>query len=212
MDAPAHFAEDAWSVAEIPIERLIAPAVVVDVTAKVQDNRDYRLTVEDLNDWERMYGRIPDGAVVFLNSNWASRWWNRTLFLGNDVDDTSDLHFPGFSIEAARWLYEERVIYALGIDTPSLDHGPSQDYPVHVYLLGRNIYFLENVNNLDQLPPAGATVYSFPMKIQGGSGGPCRVMAQLPTPPNPPTAAGSRLAAGLSVILISIVLVLSSTH
>ena len=100
----------------------------------------------------------------------------------------SDLHFPGFSIEAARWLYEERVIYGLGTDTASLDYGPSKDYAVHVYVLGRNIYFLEMVNNLNRLPPAGATVYSSPMKIKGGSGAPCRVMAQLPTPPDPPSA------------------------
>ena len=180
MDAPAHFIRGRWYINEVPIERMIAPAVVVDVSQQAAQNRDYEMTVDDLLEWEDLHGSIPDGAIVFLFADWASRWPDEELYLGNADGDTTDMHYPGFSIEAAQWLVDNRVIYGVATDCASPDHGPSQDFPVHVLLLNLNIYSIENVNSLWQLPPVGATVYAMPMKIVGGSGAPCRLTAQLP--------------------------------
>ena len=166
---------------------MVAPAVVIDVSQQAAENRDYEMTVDDIVAWEELHGQIPDGAVVFLFSDWARRWADVEMYLGNADGDTTDMHFPGFSAAAAQWLVDNRVIYGVGTDCPSPDHGPSLDYPVHLIFLDLNIYLIENVNNLAQLPPIGATVFALPMKIEGGSGAPCRLIARIPTDTEPPS-------------------------
>jgi kynurenine formamidase len=181
IDAPIHFGKGQRAVDEIPPHRLVGPAVVVDVRDAVAKNRDYRLTEEDLKAWEGRYGRIPIGAIIFLHSGWGRYWPDRTKYLGSDTpDDPATLHFPGFSQEAAEFLVHERRVDGVGIDTPSVDYGPSRNFIVHQILNGADIYVLENVANLGRLPPTGATVIALPMKIRGGSGGPVRIIAILP--------------------------------
>lgn len=181
LDAPIHFAEGKKSVDEIPLSSLIGPLVVVDVTDAASADSDYRLTVEDLAAWEKNHGRIPDGAIVVLRSGWSERWPDRKRVLGTDVPgDTDHLHFPGFSKEAATFLVEERSVDAIGVDTPSIDHGPSKDFIVHQIVNGADKPGLENLANLEALPEAGATLIALPMKIGGGSGAPARVIALLP--------------------------------
>jgi len=90
------------------------------------------------------------------------------------------LHFPGVSAEAAQWLADNRTIAALGIDTPSIDYGQSADFRAHVILYTKNIPGFENVANLAALPPVGGFVVALPMKIEGGSGGPLRIVAYVP--------------------------------
>lgn len=181
VDAPIHFAEGKRNVDEIPLSSLIGPLVVVDVTDAASDDPDYRLTVEDLAGWEKSHGRIPDGAIVVLRSGWSKRWPDRKKVLGTEVPgDTENLHFPGFSKEAAMFLVEERDIDAIGVDTPSIDHGPSKDFIVHQIVNGVDKPGLENLANLESLPEAGATIIALPMKIGGGSGAPARVIALVP--------------------------------
>lgn len=181
IDAPIHFGKGQSAVDEIPIARLVGPAVVVDVTQAAARDRDYRLTVEDLKAWEGRYGRIPEGAIVLMYSGWGRYWPDKERYLGSDTpSDPKTLHFPGFSRAAAEFLVQERAIDGVGIDTPSIDHGPSRDFIAHQILNGANRYALENVANLDELPPKGATLIALPMKIKGGTGGPVRVIAVLP--------------------------------
>jgi kynurenine formamidase len=181
VDAPLHFAEGHLSVDAVPLASLVGPAVVVDVSAAAAKDRDYRLTVEDLQGWESKQGRIPEGAIVVMRSGWGSRWPDKKTYLGTDKPgDTANLHFPGFSREAADWLLHERRIDAIGVDTPSIDHGPSKDFIVHQVVLGANKPGLENLANVDKLPEAGAWIIALPMKIGGGSGAPTRVVALLP--------------------------------
>lgn len=181
LDAPIHFAEGMQSVDEIPIQKLVASAVVIDVTAAVETNRDYRLTQHDLENWEARHGTIPPGAVVLMYTGWGKRWPDRERYLGSDTpSDPKTLHFPGFSKEAADFLVMQRKIDGVGLDTPSIDYGPSQDFIVHQIINGANLYGLENLANLDKLPPKGAILVALPIKIRGGTGGPVRVIAILP--------------------------------
>lgn len=181
IDAPIHFAEGRRTVDQIPVDDLMAPAVVVDVRARCQDNSNYELTVADLLDWEQINGRMPPASVVFMKSGWGARWPDRSRYLGSKTpDDPRTLRFPGFSAQAVEFLVRERQIRGVGIDTASIDPGRSPDFPAHRILNGADVYALENVASLDQLPPRGATVIALPMKIRGGTGGPVRIVAAVP--------------------------------
>jgi kynurenine formamidase len=180
-DAPSHFGEGKLTIDEVPLTSLVGPAVVVDVSAAAANDRDYRLNVEDLERWEGKYGRIPDGAIVLMRSGWGRYWPDKLKYLGTDKKgDVANLHFPGFSKEAAEWLVGERSIDAIGVDTPSMDYGQSKDFVVHQVINGADKPGFENVANLDRLPESGATIIALPMKIGGGSGAPTRIIAVLP--------------------------------
>ena len=181
MDAPIHFAEGMRAAAEVPVQQLIGPAVVIDVQSQANQNADYRLSVADLEAWEKAHGQIPSGAIVLMLSGWGKRWPDKKQYLGTDQPgDVANLHFPGFSREAAQFLASQRSIDAIGVDTPSIDYGQSKDFIVHQIINGANLPGLENVANLDQLPPTGATIIALPMKIAKGSGAPVRIIAVLP--------------------------------
>ncbi|MBI1817876.1 MAG: cyclase family protein [Deltaproteobacteria bacterium] len=181
MDAPIHFGEGKATAEQVPVTAGIGPAVVVDVREQAATDRDYRLTVADLQAWEAKYGRIPPGAIVIMFSGWGARWGDKLRYLGTDArGDVANLHFPGFSKESADFLVHERDIDAIAVDTASIDHGPSQDFIVHRTINGANKPAFENVANVDRLPASGATIVALPMKIAGGSGGPTRIIAVLP--------------------------------
>lgn len=181
IDAPIHFAEHGKTLDAIPPQQLIAPAVVIDVTSKTAGDPDYRLTADDVRDWERVHGRIEAGTIVLLRTGWGARYGNRKAYFGDDTPGATDkLHFPSYGADAAKLLVGERHAGAIGIDTASIDYGPSKDFPVHQIANGANVPGLENVANLDRLPPRGATVIALPMKIAGGSGGPLRIVALVP--------------------------------
>ena len=131
--------------------------------------------------WETRNGPIPHGAVVLMLTGWGQGWPDKTRYLGSATpSDPTTLHFPGFSREAAEFLVNERHIDGIGIDTPSIDYGPSQDFIVHQIINGANCYGLENVANLEKVPSKGAIVMALPIKIKGGTGGPVRIIAILP--------------------------------
>ncbi len=181
LDAPVHFAEGGWTTDRVPLEKLIGPAVVVDIREQAAKDPDYRLLVSDIQKWEAVYGPIPEGAIVLVLTGWGKFWPDKKKYLGSDrPGDVEHLHFPGFSPEAAEFLVQKRNIDAVGIDTASLDHGPSKDFKVHQIFSAANKPGLENVANLELLPPKGATLIALPMKIAGGSGGPTRIVALLP--------------------------------
>lgn len=181
LDAPFHFAEGQWTTEQIPLHRLIGPGVVIDVRVQAEKDPDYRLRVQDITAWEKKHGRIPRGALVLMRSGWGKYWGDRKRYFGTDAPgDVTNLHFPGYSKEAAEFLIKERRINGAGLDTPSIDHGPSRDFVVHRTFGAANVAIFENVANLDRLPPKGATLYAIPMKIKGGTGGPLRIFALLP--------------------------------
>jgi kynurenine formamidase len=180
IDAPVHFAKGHNSVDAIPLEQLIGPAVVVDVTRQCSENRDYLITVSDFQNWERRNGSIAPGTIVLLRTGFGKFYPDRKRYLGTDQRGDSavaDLHFPGLHPDAARWLTQTRKISAIGLDTASIDRGQSTLFESHRILFASNIPALENVANLDQLPARGFSVIALPMKIKGGSGGPLRIVA-----------------------------------
>ena len=165
--------------AEIPLERLLGPAVIIDISSRATLDPDAQLQVNDLTTWEEVYGRIPHNAIVIMNSGWEKNWPNMTRIFGSSGRDTTNFHFPGIDPTAAKWLVEERNIAGVGVDTPSLDYGPSIDFQTHVIVSEDNIFGLENVMNLDKLPEGGAIIHVMPMKIDGGSGAPARIMGMV---------------------------------
>jgi kynurenine formamidase len=180
IDSPIHFAEGQVTTDTVPLRQLVGPAVVIDVSTAALANADYLLSATDVTAWEKKNGRIQAGAIVLVRTGWAARWPDRVRYMGtNAPGDVQHLHFPGISPEAAKVLVTRRVD-GVGIDTASLDHGPSTDFQTHRILGRAGIYGLENLEPLDRLPPKGATIIALPMKIRNGTGGPVRVIAVLP--------------------------------
>lgn len=182
LDAPVHFARGGDTVDEVPLERLVGDAVVVDVSERALADRDYLITRADLRTWEKDNGRIPRGSIVLLRTGFGQYWPDAERYLGTaerGPDAVSLLHFPGLGEDGARWLVNRRAVKAVGIDTASIDRGQSTDFLSHRVLGAANTPVFENVAYMDQLPNRGFRVVALPMKIEGGSGGPLRIMAML---------------------------------
>jgi kynurenine formamidase len=177
LDAPVHFPPGKATVDQIPAQKLFGPAVILDVRPEAAKDADYRLPSRRVEDWEREHGRIPRGAIVLLRTGWASRWPDSKRY--RNQDQQGKMHFPGFSLEAAKMLIE-REVSGLGCDTLSVDYGASDDFAVHHAALGAGLYHLENLADLSEVPVAGAFLVVAPIKLEGGSGGPVRVFAILP--------------------------------
>lgn len=181
LDAPIHFAEEGLTTEELPLSTLIAPAFVIDVTEQAAADRNYRVSADDVAAFEDAYGRIPKGSIVLARTGWSRFWPDAMAYLGDDTrGDASKLSFPGFGADAVKVLAEERGTVMIGIDTASIDYGKSQDFMAHRVGASQNVANLENLTNLQALPPTGAFVMALPMKIKGGSGGPVRVVALVP--------------------------------
>ena len=185
LDAPIHFARDRQTAEQVPLERLIGPVVVIDVSHKAAADRDYRVTREDVLAFEATHGRIEAGVRVLVRTGWSRRWPDATAYLCH-ATDAAKLHFPSYGAEAAKLLVEERKVSLLGIDTASIDYGPAADFPVHRIAAAANVPGLENITGLEALPARGAMLIALPMKIAGGSGGPTRVVALVPRGPSSP--------------------------
>jgi len=182
LDAPIHFAEGHLTLDAIPVERLIGPGVVTDISDACAVDTDYLVSLEDFEAWESAHGRLPEGAIVLLHTGFGAYWPNRGRYLGTDErgpEAVSKLHFPGLDPDAATWLIGQRSIRAVGLDTPSIDRGQSTTFDAHVRLFEHDIPAFENVAHLDRLPVRGFSVIALPMKIAGGSGGPLRIIAIL---------------------------------
>lgn len=175
IDAPNHFAKGQISVAEIKPENLVGPGVMIDVAGPVSLDADFQLTTEHIEEWEGKHGRIPDGAIVLLNTGWHRRYGDTIRY--QNKDGRGQMHFPGFSPEAATFLVKQRNIRGLGLDTMSIDPGTSREFQVHKIVNGAGRYGLENVANLDKLPPNDFYLIVAPIKTETGTGGPTRITA-----------------------------------
>ncbi len=163
MDAPSHFFPDGNNIGDIPLNTLIVPACVLNVSAK--RSADLLITVHDLGYFEERYGVIAEGSLFFAHTGWGAFWSNPERYRNEDASGI--MRFPAFSKEAAEFLLKRNIV-GIGIDTLSPD--PLEiGFPVHHLLLGRGKYILENVANLDQMPPVGSHVINFPMNVRTGT-------------------------------------------
>lgn len=177
LDAPIHFGENGWANADIPIERLFAHGVVIDITSKSNASADATLSVDDIEAWEQRNNTLQEGSIVIVRTGWASGWPDWETYYGSSTPtDVATLHFPGISPEAAQALVN-RGIFGVGIDTASIDPGNSSTFEAHQILAAANVFNLENLTNVDGLPEAGFDIIALPMKIKDGTGGPARVVA-----------------------------------
>jgi kynurenine formamidase len=174
MDAPGHFDADGRKTPELKASELILPIVVIDIAKRASTDPDTVVSADDLTRFERKHGRIPHGALVAMDSGWAKKIGDQAAYKGGPE---GDYHFPGFGDTAIEFLLERRKAAAIGVDTLSLDNGPSSTFSVHVNWLNANNYGVENLANLDKLPAHGATAIVGVIPWQDGSGGPARVLA-----------------------------------
>jgi kynurenine formamidase len=177
MDVPAHFIEGGRTSPELALEELVAPIVVVDIATRVAAEPDTVVTPDDVQRFERRHGRIPHGAVVAMYSGWEARAGDEAAYRNTDAGGT--MRFPGFGKEAIEWLLTRRRIRGIGVDTMSLDPGSSATFDAHLTVLGADRYGIENLRNLEQLPPRGATLVLGLIPWREGSGGPCRAFASV---------------------------------
>ena len=183
IDAPIHFVRGAQTLDQIPLERLIGRGARITVAAQCANDRDYRVTIADVEEWERKHGKLSDGMIVLLDTGFARHWPSPKEYLGTDMkgpEGVSALHFPGLHPATAAWLVRERHVKAVGIDTASIDYGQSTGFDTHVQLLSHQVPVFENLADLRELPDTGFEVVALPMKLAGGSGGPLRVIAVMP--------------------------------
>ncbi|KAL7637660.1 UNVERIFIED_CONTAM: hypothetical protein RMT77_011269 [Armadillidium vulgare] len=192
VDAPYHFNEHGWTMDQIPFERLIAPAVVIDVTEKAAAQKSYLISIEDVDNWIAENGLFPNKSVILGRTGWSKKFHNPDEYFGFEANKT-EIHFPGFGVDTVNYILNFTKTHDIhtvgfGTDTISLDHGPSKHFEAHQAVQKENQFIIENLNNLEVLPPKGATLFVMPMKIRGGTGAPARVFAQLPTAEEDSTA------------------------
>ena len=184
FDAPIHWVSGKDlpnnTVDTIPLEDFIAPACVVDCTAEVANDRDFLLTKDFLRNWEEKYGLIPSRSWLFMRSDWRKIADPENF--ANIQEDGA--HHPGPDGECVKWMIEERDVIGFGTECIGTDAGIAMSFdpplPCHYFMHGAGKYGLQCMTNLDLLPATGSVILCPPLKIEGGSGSPLRVLALIP--------------------------------
>ena len=183
FDAPIHWitGREGADVSEVPVERLIGPAVVIDRVAEAAADPDYLLTVDDILAFEAEHGPLPANGWLLYRTGWDARAHDQQAFL--NTNETGP-HTPGMTAETARWLAEESPVIGVGVETVGTDAGAAYSFdpafPCHHYMLGAGKYGITQLANVDRLPPTGSILIVAPLKIVRGTGSPCRVLALVP--------------------------------
>jgi kynurenine formamidase len=178
VNAPVSFHDGGAAIDTYAASSLVVPAVVLDVRAAARADADYLASTDDLAAWERAHGVVPAGSMVLLHTGWGERWGDPAAFLNPGED--GDMHFPGCSPHLADVLVDQRRVAGIGIDTHGIDGGLDERFTVNARVLERSRLVIENLANLDRLPPTGATLVIGVLRLRDGSGSPAAVMAFLP--------------------------------
>lgn len=179
IDAPYHFVESGRRLHEIKLEELACPLCIIDVSEKVEKNEDYGLTVEDITEWEKANGRLPSGAFVAMRTDWSRR--QAPHFYNKDAN--GQCHYPGWTLEALKFLCDQRDVAAIGHEPPDTDPAfvPGAElWAGERYILEQDKYQIEMLKNLDRLPPAGAIIFCAFPKVKDASGFTARCFAVCP--------------------------------
>ncbi|WP_353933233.1 cyclase family protein [Okeanomitos corallinicola TIOX110] len=175
INAPSSFHGNGISIDEYSAPSLVVPAVVIDICKQATENPDYLLTIADILIWEAEIGEIAPDSTVLLYTGWQHKWLDKNAFLNQD--EKGNMHFPGFSKDATQFLITERQISGVGIDTHGVDSGQETNFTTNSLVLAKPRIVLENLTNLNQLPPQGTTLVIGILRLRGGSGSPAAVMA-----------------------------------
>lgn len=178
LNTPSAFDPTGMGPESYTAKSLVVPAIVIDIREQTAIDADYALTLDDVQQWELIHGQIPAGTVVLLWTGWQAKWSDPVAFLNRDAQ--GNLHFPGFGGAAAQFLLQQRSIAGVGIDTHGVDPGADQTFVTNQQILQQQGIVLENLTNLDQLPPRGTTLVIGILRLQGGSGSPVSVLAFVP--------------------------------
>ncbi|AUS99920.1 cyclase [Nostoc sp. CENA543] len=178
INAPNSFFTDGVGIDKYPAESLVVSAIVIDISQVAADNSDYTLTIADILAWEEAYGEIASGSIVLLYTGWQHKWGDKQAFFNQDAGGV--MHFPGFSSYATEFLLNQRQIAGVGIDTHGVDSGQDTSFATNRLVLAKSGIVLENLTNLDQLPPKGTTLAIAVLRLRGGSGSPLGVLAFVP--------------------------------
>ena len=176
FDAPVHWLPGRHldDVSQVPPQRLVAPAAVLDFSHEVAANPDFLLRRAHVEAWQSEHGQLPTGGWLLFRSGWGARRGNPEAFHNGG-------HTPGVSAECARFLAEQTSLIGIGVETVGTDAGRAAqfdpEFPCHWYFQGANKYGLTQLQHLDSLPPQGAVLITGPLPITGGSGSPARVLA-----------------------------------
>ncbi|WP_433566645.1 cyclase family protein [Nocardia sp. CA-151230] len=176
LDAPVHWlsGRDGHDVSQAPMQTLVAPVAMIDMTAEVAADPEFLLEIEHIHRWEKEHGPLPAGGWLLYRTGWESRGEDAAAF-------TNDGHTPGVSAACAEWLAEESALTGLGVETVGTDAGAAAGFeppfPCHSRLLGANKWGLTSLRNLARVPATGALLIVSPLPIVGGSGSPARVLA-----------------------------------
>ena len=185
-DAPYHFAfgSNIHRANEVPLDRLVGKAFIVDISEKAKHNKDFLITINDLKAAENLYDTTMNDTIVLLYTGFSHHWPNLNKYLGTNTTNSSELHFPGLHPDAANWIVGSRAIKSIGIDTASVDNGQSSTFGSHRILSQQNIPIFENINlnDIEKFRTKDSMIYALPMKIEGGSGGPLRIIATYDVP------------------------------
>ncbi|MCH9630065.1 MAG: Isatin hydrolase [Chlamydiia bacterium] len=175
MDAPLHFDPNGCAIDEIPLEKCHGDACVLHLKDKVGDNIDYGVSAEDVLAFEKEHGKVPKGSHFLVHTGW-DRFWDTDKFCPTNAE--GGCNFPGILEDAAKLLFE-RGVTSVGIDSMGIDQGINPKFPAHVVFLKNNILLTENLANLEKVPPTGAKIWMFPLKIEGAPEAPIRAVAIL---------------------------------
>lgn len=178
INAPISFHPGGIGIDQYSAQSLVVPAVVIDVRQQAAANSDYAIALSHIQNWEQQHGQIPPNSVVLLFTGWQDKWLDTKAFLNLDADGIP--HFPGFGIEATQFLLTQRQIAGVGIDTHGVDPGQDETFAINRLVLEKPRIVLENLTNLDQLPPTGTTLVIGILRLQSGSGSPVAVLALVP--------------------------------
>jgi kynurenine formamidase len=180
FDAPVHWltGKDGEDVSQVAVEKLIAPAAVLDFSEQAAADPDFLLEIDHIKAWESANGPLPDGGWLLFRTGWDARSNSQAEFL--NANETGP-HTPGISVACAAWLAEESPVIGIGVETVGTDAGAAHSFdppfPCHSAMLGAGKYGLTQLRNLDRLPPQGAVLITGPLPILRGSGSPCRAIA-----------------------------------
>ena len=171
VDPPAHFDPKGVTMDNLPLKEMILKLIVFDVTPLLARDPNHALTVKDIERWEKVHGKIPRGAFAALRTDMYKDW-------SENPERFKRYPFPAWSLEAIKFLFNQRGITAIGHE--ALDTDTKDNFESEKWILTNGHWQIEVMANLDKVPATGSLIVVTWPKVQNGFGFPARAFAILP--------------------------------